>query len=363
MAYPISADTAAKLRTAHVARPRLEIPNVTTSVPILNGSVSLDGTSLVRTTARLTIASDWWDIASQWPAYGRRAQVYYGVGALDTTQTTTEIPFAQMIVESVTRTHPGAEVEVTLSDLMRLCQYRSFDVTYNWPGQTAYSLLLKDLMTPSQQNQNPNSVYGADPTTGGNTVFDAGSERLDAIRNVVDACNSRISMSRGPLYWEVQPKVPFNLSPVWDVNAGQTGVLLGASEEMTAETTRNRVIVFSEPNDGTAPVYAIAEDTDPSSPTRTNGPFGIRVFRRSSGFLKDITAMTALAKSLLADQLGLLRKISVDTTPAPHLDPFDVVYLTLPGQFQELRDIAKVEIDLAGGPTRLELAQHRVVTQ
>lgn len=67
--------------------------------------------------------------------------------------------------------------------------------------------------------------------------------------------------------------VPGN--PVVTLSDGLNGVLV-ASPSRDREDVWNSLTVVAERADGTLPVYAVAEDTNPLSPTYVNGPFGRR---------------------------------------------------------------------------------------
>lgn len=75
----------------------------------------------------------------------------------------------------------------------------------------------------------------------------------------------------------VQRYVPWTVagSPVVTLSDGLNG-LIAASPSRDREDVFNSITVTAERADGTPPVYAVAEDTNPASPTYVNGPFGRR---------------------------------------------------------------------------------------
>jgi len=64
-------------------------------------------------------------------------------------------------------------------------------------------------------------------------------------------------------------------SPVVTLSDGTGGVLIGEPFR-DRENVWNSITVSGERADGTTPVYALAEDNNPASPTYVNGPFGRR---------------------------------------------------------------------------------------
>lgn len=75
----------------------------------------------------------------------------------------------------------------------------------------------------------------------------------------------------------VQRYVPWTVpgNPVVTLSDGLEGVIV-ASPSRDREDVWNSITVTAERADGTAPVYAVAEDTNPLSPTYVSGPFGRR---------------------------------------------------------------------------------------
>lgn len=75
----------------------------------------------------------------------------------------------------------------------------------------------------------------------------------------------------------VQRYVPWTVpgNPVVTFSDGLNGVMV-ASPSRDREDVWNSITVTAERADGTAPVHALAEDTNPLSPTYVSGPFGRR---------------------------------------------------------------------------------------
>ncbi len=115
----------------------------------------------------------------------------------------------------------------------------------------------------------------------------------------------------------------------WTVSTGATGVLLDGTRSTVLEGVYNVVVATSAPTDGEAPVLGIAEDTNPLSPTRVDGPLG-RVPRfYSSPLLATNAQALSAAQSILARALGLRGSLELSTLVNPALeagDRVDVVF-------------------------------------
>jgi hypothetical protein len=75
----------------------------------------------------------------------------------------------------------------------------------------------------------------------------------------------------------VMRRVPWTVpgNPILTLSDGAAGTILGEPERLRSDVW-NSITVTGERADGTPPVYAIAEDTNPDSPTYVLGPFGRR---------------------------------------------------------------------------------------
>ncbi len=92
----------------------------------------------------------------------------------------------------------------------------------------------------------------------------------------------------------------------------------------------NGVIVTASNSDLPAPLFAIAVDSDPNSPTQWGGPFG----KRYAPFIKDETIASQAQAQLRANKelqanLGFLQSIKVPALPNPAFEVGDVVRVAL----------------------------------
>lgn len=359
--YQISQAASARLRSSHLAIPRVTVTDSDGAVTpaLMSGSVSLNGADLIRTTATLTFEPSIWSRAKDWPLEAARVDIRYGIGSLDTEAVVEEVPFGKLFVESVSRSLPSNAVEIRCSDVMRLVQYSGFGSDYGLGGATAYGALWA-IFNSSNAQIPPSalSIYNNNPTLPSNYYADASEERLKYVRELSDAMIADVWINRAS-EWQLAPKA-IAATPVWVIDASQTGTLLEATDERTGESTRNVITVFSEPNDGSAPSIVSRSDNDVNSPTYFQGPFGTRRLRRSSGFLKDAAGMSALADAMLKQRLGLERHVKLTTTPVPQLDPLDTVSVQWPGEFPESHLVLALEVDLAGGTSSLDVVSERV---
>lgn len=362
--YAIGTKATDWLRSAHTASAYVEITAPSTypygtyeKLDITDGTIDMDASALVRTTGSFTLSPEIWDRAQLWPWYGVTIKATYIIGAVDMVTPPVLVPFPPLIVEKASRSLPGADVVVEASDPMRLCEYADFP----WPMYVAsylganklYSDFLAWLMTASKRQPDPTNTYGSNPALPGDLILDSSRNRLEYIRDTADTLLDDVWINRAG-YWQAD-LANRQQAVSWSIDASASGVMLSADDELSGEKVRNDVVVGGEQTNGQQPVYARAQDADPNSPTYVSGPFGARMYKRSSGFIRDTAGMNNLALAVLAQQKLLRVQSKVEVTPAPHLDPTDLVLVSLPYDSPRTRQIETISHSLVGGACSIGL--------
>lgn len=102
------------------------------------------------------------------------------------------------------------------------------------------------------------------------------SDRASALDDLADGAHSFwYTLANGDF---VIRRIPWTLirPAVVSLVDGEAGTIVSASITKTRSGVVNQVIAMGERSDGTPPVFALAQDNDPSSPTYVNGPFGLK---------------------------------------------------------------------------------------
>jgi Domain of unknown function (DUF5047) len=133
---------------------------------------------------------------------------------------------------------------------------------------------------------------------------------------------------------------------VWTVDAGATGVMIGADEALNRTSVYNGVLVQGQNAATDPPVAALVTDSDPTSPTRWGGPFGkvARIVTLSS--VQTVEQAQAAALTLLNRRLAVTRTLTVTQSPNPALEAGDVVLVRFPDGREEQHVIDTVRIGL-----------------
>jgi hypothetical protein len=127
------------------------------------------------------------------------------------------------------------------------------------------------------------------------------------------------------------------------------GVLLDASRSEDTDTIRNVVVVESAKAGVAGLVRAVAEDTDPTSPTYA----GIRrrVMTVTNQYVASVAQAQQMARAELVRELGRSETATPVIIPDPFLDPNDVIMLDYPqkGLIKRALTIASFTLPLGVG--------------
>lgn len=300
------------------------IPNL----PISGGSVSADATSQVRRTASITIADP-----TLWPAkpldilsaLGSELGIEYGI--VIPGGGTEWVPLIQGVITSVTRTLPvgGSGLAVELADRSSKVAEDEFTSPVQiGGGSTTYVQAITALVTHLYP-----TVVVHDTT--GNTalcpVLDVAKDRwADGVEHLTLAIGAEAFFDQvGALV--IRPQPTLNDPIAWRASTGPGGVLVTRSDQQKRELVYNQTIVTGMRSDGTSPVYAVAQDLDPTSPTVVGGAFGIKTRRQASALVTTQPQAVTAAAALLERARGEQATVDVTQIVNPALAPGDVLSL------------------------------------
>lgn len=137
-------------------------------------------------------------------------------------------------------------------------------------------------------------------------------------------------------------------APVFDINSGKNGVLVHVSRTVSRDGVYNAVVASGEAADANIPpVYAIALDNDPTSPTYWNGVFGkVPKFFQSSFLTTDAQCASA-AQKLLDATHGTPYSVTLGLVPNPALEAWDVITVTYSPDLVEVHIIDQITYSMS----------------
>jgi hypothetical protein len=352
--HPVSQAFLSSLRVSHVVTIRVDAYRgdelLASDLPVVSGEVSVDSGSLVRRTLSLTVADPSLDpgldpLAPLAP-YGSELVVSRGIRFPD--GEVEWCPLGRFRVQEVSTSAGGAEVSVTGADRSSALQDARFTAVQ--AAQTSNTIPAE--ITRLVQAVLPGvAVTDRSSSTASTPAVFWEQDRIAAIDELAKAIGSEFYF--GPDGTAVIAKVPsINDAPAWWVDAGESGVLVGAEMKLSREQTYNGVVASGE-NGDTPPVTATVTDDDASSPTLWGGPFGTKPRFYVSPLITTAQQATDAATSILNRARGMTRQLDLSLVPNPALEGGDVIRVRFPDGSVEthLVDALKVPLDPSSAMT------------
>lgn len=158
------------------------------------------------------------------------------------------------------------------------------------------------------------------------------SDRGSALDSLAKAASANwYTLSDGRFVLRVLPWTePVAVTPV-PLADGDGGVLINAYPVRSTTGIYNQVTVLSDRPDGGAAIFATASDTDPTSPTFIDGPFGVRSVQARTTGAQNQGQLTALAAALLVRAKTLTESWQVETIPDASIELGDALDISFQG--------------------------------
>lgn len=331
---PVSSRYLQAVRGSHDApvRVRLVTPGQTGVTPdgvelaVIGGSVKLDASADVRTTADLELAEAWTTDGTGIAPYGQEIYVERGISYGNGQREW--VGFGYLRLEDVDQEEaPTGPLQVNAFDRMRgIVEARMLAPVQYLAGQTV-GFVVEDLVTAVY----PAAVIEWDDATDAGTL-----SRSQIVEEDRHAFLRELVTSYGKImYWDhrgvlVIKDPPDPAAPVFEVDAGRNGVLVRVSRSLSRQGVYNAVVASGEAVDDAAPVFAVAYDDDPASLTYWDGAFGkVPRFFSSPFIATEAQALTA-AQNMLSQSLGLPYEVNLAMVPNAALEPLDAVRVVYP---------------------------------
>lgn len=323
---------------------------VVDDVPVISGSLVIDATSQVRRTATVGIAyADLWpdDVFSALSPLGSELTIVYGI-VLGNGEAEW-LPLIRGPITRVTRSLPtsGSDGAITVSVADRSSKVAEarFDApTQTIPGATTVAEITRFItgVLPDV------TVFDQTGSTQVAAQLDVERERWsDGVEKLADSIGAEVVADTWGNFI-IRPQPQITDAPVWTLDAGDGGILLGEEDDTSRDLTYNRVVASGQRVDGLPPVYAVASDTNVNSPTYINGPFGVRTRFYASQLMTTTAQCLAAAQTLLDRVNGRHMDVSFTAVTNPALEAGDVIRLRF-GDRDETHIIDRVEIPFRPG--------------
>jgi hypothetical protein len=334
---PVSATFAAAVRSSHriVIRGDVWYGGQMTigDVPITGGTITIDDDADIRSTGTVTVADAtgaWVPVVGQEATritpWGHELQIRYGV--VLPSGGTEYVSLGWFRIQTVKtderwRIDPtgawvsgGAELELELVDRMGTVDDSRF-LTISQPGAGAKCLAEIRRLCAGLV---PIAAWPVitDPNVPPDVIYD--DNRMSAVKSLAGVAGVKVFMDRGGNLAIRQ------LATVTGGDITFTGAidggLISIAEEYGRDGIYNAVVARGEQDTDAAPVQGIAYDTDPTSPTRWDGPMRRVPAFYASPMLTTVAQAQAAATTRLNTYLkGRQQDITVELVPNPAMDP------------------------------------------
>lgn len=327
----VSARFLAALRETHSIAIRATIfrpsaPTIPIAVPVIGGQFRADTDARVRRQASLVVAFSLSDpatpeIVRELP-FGGQATIERGIRYADGTEELVQL--GRFRIDAVGWTETEGSATLTLSDRMAQVQDEPFVTPWSPNGLKPSNAVVEAV----HQVFGDTIVYHVETTPATEpAIVDAAydQDRAQAISDLASSVGAETLFDNlGDFV--LRPRPSADGAPVWTLDAGERGTLEGTEESLDRSGVRNGVAVRGQAAADQAPVYTLAVDDDPASPTRWGGPFGkVALVATLTAPVSSQAQADDAAASLLNLRLGLARTLALRSVPNPALEPGDVI--------------------------------------
>lgn len=299
-----------------------------TTIPILDGEVTFDGTADVRGSLDLTTSADWPDSpAGLLAPYGNEIFVRAGLEYGDRSVEWVSLGYFRIGTTSQDDPYTGG-ISITAQDRMA----GIIEAKLTAPVQFNIGDTMQDVFEQLITDVYPDAVLDFDFDASAVVFTRSYVAEEDRYAFLRDLATSQAK----DFYVDYQGRFavadrPDPDEPVYTVNVGENGVLVSLSRELSREGVYNGVIATGEGADEVEPVSAVAVDNNPASPTYWYGQntagrtFGKVPRSYSSPFITTTEQAQSAAVKILRGSLGLPFSLELGIVPNPALEPFDPV--------------------------------------
>lgn len=333
--YPVSARYLAAKRTAHTVIPSAvhvdPFTGAGTSLPIVDGAVTIDSTAKIRRTLALAVPNTQalWDILA---VPGGEITVTKATRFID--GVTETVPLGVFIVDQDTIGYgTGDTITLTCPDRWLKVQRGRFGVTRSSVKTNTVAQEITRLMQGAWGGGYPFPGWASTTATVGTKVGPLLWDDGDREKAILDLCTAHslevFFDATGLAVLRPVPILTTNSIPVWTVDAGEGGVQISASRSRDLSTVRNAIVVTSSATDLHLAPQEV-KNVDPADPLSTLGPLGYVPGYFASPVLRTTAQMLAAGKTLLRSKLGVAQQVTLEAAPNDALDAEDVILVRLP---------------------------------
>lgn len=297
----------------------------------VSGSVQMDRSRSVERTVSLEIVNP----QGVWTPNGPGSMLYWDrllrvergvkVGGQDFVA-----PLGVFLIDSPTVTRSGGNhtMSLTGSDRMDRATRSEFAEPVTYAAGTRVKDAIYDMLVYAGVGTERWSADDRGATLGAARSFEVGDECLQSALTLATSFALEVFADANG-YIVIRPRPdPMGLPPMWTFEAGADATHIGISKKWSRDRFYNHILVTNDTSDTDIPmIRAEAEDTNPASPTRVNGPMGRRLYKYVSAMITTQGQADNVAASLLWEHALIEEEVSVEHVPLPVLEASDAIIL------------------------------------
>jgi hypothetical protein len=269
--------------------------------------------------------------------YGNEMRFYRGISGQDIGSGIDEyIPLGVFSIADVNIYDSGDGYMITLAgfDRARKVSRAKLADDYVMPTNLNWALAIRQLIAARY----PGVIFSGDATQWATKTSEVTPLGVPLVfKTGDDPWEKALQMARTigyDLYFDVYGQCALTPTPdptstdqpiVWTFQEGTNSHLLNLQKRLTDENAVNHVVVAGESTGVSTPVRGDAQNTDNTSPTRVNGPFGDVVYFIQNTGAKSSAAAQAQAQAELRIKLGIEETLTFMAIANPTLDAMDPI--------------------------------------
>lgn len=247
---------------------------------------------------------------------------------IDQNQTRREtIPLGVFVITD-TRVHEdagGLRIDIEASDLSIKVSDHGWEEVKTFPKDTNLGTVVQQII----QDRYPGAQFDLESTSAAALATltvgaSAGNDPFADAAAVARKAGMDLYVNYAGVFTMRSPPDPDVDPIVWTFSDRDQPSIVELTRELSRTGSANRIVVEGESINGAAPVRAVIDDNDPTSPNNVDGPEGVKVFRL---IVKGVDANQAvvMARAEALKRKGALETVGLSVPPVPHLEEGDIV--------------------------------------
>lgn len=303
---------------------------VGTRVPIMAGKVDLDGAADIYATTELTVEGSYWpengDPDPLLAPYGVEVYVQAGIKYRDDLVELVGLGYFRVRTVGQDDATTLGPIDLVGEDRMSTIARAKLLQPVAFPADTTNGEFASALVTEVF----PDAVIVwddelEDAPLGRDVIVE--DDRLAPLKSMAIAAGKVMRFNGDGELTFFTPPNPLESTPVARLASGRGGVLCAVSRELTDAGIVNAIVARGDGADDVGAAYGLAQDLDPASPTRYNGPFGPSPDYITSSLITTDDIAIIAAQTELRRRGGLPHKLDFEVSPRFELEPDDLIHV------------------------------------